>query len=191
MERYFDPTICSEKIAGLHSLDGCTKLSDMPSESQEWFTRPARTGYEWLCKNGRWPEEFPIEPAPAPERRQAAALSIDTAAGQARARYATDTPFIEPEYELSYSEAVAYIATDYTGECPETVKAHADAYNVTNQQAADEIKTMGDQWNDVLRSVRKIRLAGKQAVETATDDADFNTVAQPFIDQLNGMKPEA
>ncbi|MGI9278201.1 MAG: hypothetical protein ACR2PX_01015 [Endozoicomonas sp.] len=126
---------------------------------------------------------------PATERRLTACITIDNTAGQARARFATDSPFIEPEYELSYKEAVAFIEANYQGECPETVKAHAEAYSVTDQAAADEIKLMGDQWYNVLRAVRRIRLAGKRAVETAADDADFMAVAQPFIDQLNALQP--
>ncbi|WP_422134958.1 hypothetical protein [Endozoicomonas sp. ALD040] len=189
MERYYNFKTETECLDGIHDIESTTKKSDMPPESKEWFDRLARPGYEWVCNNGLWPEEVPIDPAPAAERRQAATAAIDTAAGQARARFATDTPFIEPEYELSYSDAVAFIATGYTGQCPDTVKSHAEAFSVTNQQAADEIKRMGDQWNNVLRAVRKIRLTGKQAVETAADDADFNAVAQPFIDQLEALKP--
>ena len=125
----------------------------------------------------------------AVKEKELAAVAIDNTAGQARARFATDSPFIEPEYELSYKEAVVFIETGYQGECPETVKAHAEAYSVSDQVAADKIKLMGDQWYNVIRAVRKIRLAGKQAVETATDDADFMAVSQPFIDQLNALQP--
>lgn len=161
--------------------------NDHPSLNFGWITpgKELGTGSDGL------PILVDVEPTPAPQRRITACQVIDTAAGTARARYATDTPFIEPEYELSYTEAVAYINAGYTGQCPDTVKSHAEAYNVTNKTAADEIKAMGDTWHNVLRAVRKIRLAGKQAVETATDDADFMALAQPYIDQLEALQPEA
>ena len=65
--RLYDPDTNSEKISGIHSIDGCTRQDEMPIESQAWFERPARNGYEWKCLNGKWPEEVPIPPPSAEE----------------------------------------------------------------------------------------------------------------------------
>ena len=171
-------------------IDGSTHKNDMPLEAQEWFSRPARDGFAWKCLNGKWPEEVPIEPAPAADRRLSACTTIDTAAGAARTRFATNSAFIETEYQRAYDTAVAWINSGYQGEAPAPVRSDAEAFNRTEQEAAQFIKATGDGWFAVLDQIRDSRLKGKQAVEQSPDDADFMAVAQPFIEQLEALRPE-
>lgn len=124
------------------------------------------------------------------EQKGFACTAIDTAAGAARTQFATSSAFIESEYQRSYDTAVAWINSGYQGEAPKPVKSDAEAFGRTDQEAAQYIKSTGDYWFSKLDEIRDIRLKGKQAVETAPDDADFNSVAQPFIDQLEALKPE-
>ena len=190
MEQFYDPATQTEAIFGIHDLSGCTKKADMSPEAQEWFTRPARDGYEWKCLNGKWPEEVPIEPAPADDRRLSACTAIDTAAGAARTRFSTNSAFIETEYQRAYDTAVAWINSGYQGEAPAPVKSDAEAFGRNELDSAHYIKTTGDYWFSKLDAVRDIRLKGKQAVEQSPDDADFMSVAQPFIEQLEALKPQ-
>ncbi|WP_067522446.1 hypothetical protein [Endozoicomonas ascidiicola] len=44
------------------NLSDCVHKDDMPADSKEWFDRIARSGYEWVCLNGKWPEEVPVQP---------------------------------------------------------------------------------------------------------------------------------
>ena len=191
---YFDPKTGTyphwNDERSVFEIAECTRKADMPPEAQEWFERPARDGYEWKCLNGKWPEEVPIEPAPAADRRLSACTAIDTAAGAARTRFATNSAFIETEYQRAYDTATAWINSGYQNEAPAPVKSDADAYGRTEQEAAQYIKATGDYWFSKLDAVRDIRLKGKQAVETAPDDADFMAIAQPFIEQLEALKPQ-
>lgn len=169
--------------------EGCTYKHEMPEIAQEWFERPAREGYEWKCLNGKWPEEVAIAPIPVATQKLNVYHTIDNAAGQARARFATNSQFIESEYQRAYATAVEYINAGYTGNVPAPVQSHADAFGETLQAAADNIKATGDTWNQALDNIRDIRLKGKQAIENAPDDGDFEALAQPFIDQLEAVKP--
>ena len=131
--------------------------------------------------------EPPISPA---TRRLTACTAIDSAAGAARTRFATNSAFIETEYQRAYDTATAWINSGYQNEAPAPVKSDADAYGRTEQEAAQYIKATGDYWFSKLDAVRDIRLKGKQAVETTPDDADFMAIAQPFIEQLEALKPQ-
>ncbi|MCW7552599.1 hypothetical protein NX722_08035 [Endozoicomonas gorgoniicola] len=187
--KYYNPATQTEAIPGIHDVTSATKKTDMPAEAQEWFTRPARDGYEWKCLNGKWPEEVPIEPAPAATRRQSACAAIDHAAGNARSHFATSSAFIESEYQRAYDTAVAWINSGYQGDAPKPVKSDAEAYGRNEQEAAQYIKATGDYWFAALDDIRDIRLKGKQAVKASPDDADFMAIAQPFIDRLEALQP--
>ena len=169
----------------------CTHRDDAPEYSLPWFDGvPAKSGYEWKrSKSGPWPEEVPIEPSSEKKRRIAACTTIDTAAGAARTRFATNSAFIESEYLRAYETSVEWINLNYQGEAPAPVRSDAEAFGRTDQEAAKQIKATGDHWFGKLDTIRDIRLKGKQAVEQAADDADFMAVAQPFIDQLEALKP--
>lgn len=60
-------------------LTGCIHKDNMPLSSQEWFSRPAREGYEWKCVNGKWPEEVPLEPIAESEKYQSLIVERDNA----------------------------------------------------------------------------------------------------------------
>ena len=115
---------------------------------------------------------------------------IDVTAGAARTRFATNSAFIETEYQRAYDTAVAWINSGYQGDAPAPVKSDAEAFGRTEQEAAQFIKATGDGWFTVLDQIRDSRLKGKQAVEQSPDDADFMAVALPFIEQLEALKPE-
>ena len=112
-------------------------------------------------------------------------------AGEARNRIVSDSSLIEVEYQRTYTAAVAFIVSNYTGEAPQPVKSHAEAYNVSESDAADAIKRIGDDWYKTIDIIRDLRLKGKKATENAGEEADYRAIAQPFIDQLNSITPEA
>ena len=131
--------------------------------------------------------EPPISPA---TRRLSACTAIDSAAGAARTRFASDSAFIETEYQRAYDTATAWINSGYQGEVPAPVKSDAEAFGRNELDSAHYIKTTGDYWFSKLDEIRDIRLKGKQAVEQSPDEADFMSVAQPFIEQLEALKPQ-
>lgn len=74
-ERFFCPDTMTELLAEgsePHDISQATKMSDMPELSRVWFERPARDGFEWICRNGKWPEEVPIPPTTEEEQQQIA-----------------------------------------------------------------------------------------------------------------------
>ncbi|MCW7553646.1 hypothetical protein NX722_13615 [Endozoicomonas gorgoniicola] len=188
--KYYNPATQTEAVENIHDIAGATKKSDMPAEAQEWFTRPARDGYEWKCRNGKWPEEVPIEPAPAATRRLSACAAIDHAAGNARTHFATDFPFVDEEYNLTYADACAWIDSGFQGTAPDSVLADPLSEKESPQAAAESIKAQGKAWIDILMVIRKLRLNGKEAVKDAPDDADFMAIAQPVVERLEGLWPE-
>ena len=137
------------------------------------------------------PEALEQPPEPSAEvRKLTACQAIDTAAGEARKRIITDSALIDVEYTRTYNLAVEFINNNYTGEAPKPVKSHAESYEVTEQEAANVIKAIGENWFATLDLIRDIRLKGKKTVERSADDSDFDAIAQPFIDQLNNIQPE-
>ncbi|AMO55625.1 hypothetical protein EZMO1_1454 [Endozoicomonas montiporae CL-33] len=124
------------------------------------------------------------------DRRLSTCTAIDNAAGAARTRFATNSAFIETEYQRAYDTAVQWINSGYQGEAPKPVKSDAEAFGRTEQDAAQTIKATGDYWFSQLDEIRNIRLKGKQAVENAPDDADFMAIAQPFVEQLEALNPD-
>lgn len=127
-------------------------------------------------------------PMTVEKRCSLACAALDTSAGTARASFATNSAFIESEYQRTYQLAVNWIDSGYQGEAPKPVKSHAEAYNVPEQQAAEEIKHTGDLWLYALDEIRDIRLKGKQHIMSLGEDADHMAEAQQFIDQLKALE---
>ena len=173
---------------GYTAIPASAKLvpSDHPSLQFGWVTvgKMIGSGSDGL------PTLIDLPTIPTATRRQSACAAIDHAAGNARSHFATNSAFIESEYQRAYDTAVAWINSGYQGEAPAPVKSDAEAYGRTEQEAARFIKATGDYWFNTLDNIRDIRLKGKQAVETAPDDADFMAIAQPFVEQLEGLWPE-
>ena len=130
---------------------------------------------------------FAVEPqAPASERRDVAINAIDTAADASRSRDQSVGQLLDIEYQQVVEAHGRWYADGYdAAKCPEEIEAWASAEGVTPLQAAQEIAEAAAHREAVIRQVRSIRLAGKAAVRAAANDADFNAIAGPFIDQLN------
>lgn len=124
----------------------------------------------------------------ASERRATGRARIDRAAGDARLRFISPGALLDAEYLQAERDAQAYADAGYPAEVPASVQAWADAAGLTAQQAADDILATAAQWRTVLDQIRALRLQGKAAV-TAAADADIETTAQSYIDQLDAITP--
>ena len=112
--------------------------------------------------------------------------AIDSAADASRSRDQSVGQLLDIEYQQVVEAHGRWYADGYdAAKCPEEIEAWASAEGVTPLQAAQEIAEAAAHREAVIRQVRSIRLAGKAAVRAAADDADFNAIAGPFIDQLN------
>jgi len=114
--------------------------------------------------------------------------SIDFAAGNARVRFIADGYLIEQEYALVEQEVIAWRDAGSPIEAvPQSISAWSTATGMTVEQAAQGIEAAAQSLKGVLLSIRTIRLAGKSAIDNASEN--FADVAQPFIDQLDQIRP--
>lgn len=133
-------------------------------------------------------DQLAINNAPKSASSDDAKNLIDVAAGSARAAFIADGALVEQEYALAESEVIAWRdAGSPSEQVPQSISAWATATGMTDEQAAQGIESAAQSMRSVLLSIRTIRLAGKAAVDNASDN--FADVAQPFIDQLDQIRP--
>ena len=126
-------------------------------------------------------------------RRDLAKIRIDTAAGAARQRFVSTGSLIDMEYKLAQEQTAAWRAAGSPAEdVPAAIRDWGTAAGMTDEQAAADLEATAAAWDQVLITVRKIRLEGKAAVDAATDQGtadDMANAAQPYIDQLDALTP--
>jgi len=106
----------------------------------------------------------------------AAADVIDQAAGAARARYITIAPGQEMTYLVKYQDTLAYIAAGQPDDATAFpwVNATATQKGIPPQEAAAELKTLGDAWNNVVGpGIEGRRDAAKAALTAITTNAEL------------------
>lgn len=122
-------------------------------------------------------------------RRLAAKADIDRAAGKARSRFISPGALVDQEYLAAENAAQSFKDAGYPStDVPPEVQAWADAAGMTATAAADDILATATAWRDALAQIRALRLQGKADVDAAAD-ADIETVAQSYIDQLDAVQP--
>ncbi|KMQ72834.1 hypothetical protein [Marinobacter subterrani] len=137
-----------------------------------------------------------LESKPIPvlaDRRKSAKQAIDRAAGQARQRYVSDGQLVEQEYRQALEATKEWRAAGSpANSVPADIQVWADAAGISAEESAQNIEATAAAWTQVLSNIRQIRLSGKAAVDAATDQSsahDMEVVAQPYIDQLEALKP--
>jgi len=129
-----------------------------------------------------------INNAPQPTSADKAKSLIDVAAGKARASLIAEGDLVEQEYALAEQEVIAWREAGSPSDAvPQSIIAWATATGMTDEQAAQGIESAAQSMRSVLLSIRAIRLAGKAAIDNASDN--FDSVAQPFVDQLDQIRP--
>lgn len=133
-------------------------------------------------------DQFAINTAPASISDDEAKVLIDVAAGNARSSFIAEGELVEQEYALAEQEVIVWReAGSPANNVPQSISVWATPTGMTDEQAAQGIETAAQSLRDVLLSIRSIRLAGKAAIDNASDN--FADVAQPFIDQLDQIRP--
>ncbi|WP_296059633.1 hypothetical protein [uncultured Amphritea sp.] len=128
--------------------------------------------------------------APAADRRLTAKNNIDSAAGEARYRFVSSGQLIEEEYRLTLQQTKEWRAAGSPADAvPFGMQSWMDAAGITAEDAALDIEQTANGWEAALLSIRQLRLAGKASVDASGDTADFDAVAQVYIDQLKTIKP--
>ncbi|RKR02588.1 hypothetical protein C7446_2306 [Kushneria sinocarnis] len=136
-----------------------------------------------------WVDVPTPEPQPAETRRASAIARIDTRAGAVRAAYASDGILVDAEYQQALTAAQNWDAAGRPADdVPDDVQAWADATGNDAGWAADDIISTAEAWSHALSQIRRVRLTGKEAIRAAADDADFDALAQQYIDQLEQIE---
>lgn len=118
----------------------------------------------------------------------AAALSsakdqIDQSADQARLSVLGD-PLRAFEYQITAQEAEAFASENYEGAAPPTVQAWMDAASLSAEAATDSILAESAAWLTALRTIRALRLKGKQDLLKATSHAQAEAIADEAINAI-------
>jgi hypothetical protein len=138
--------------------------------------------------------QLAINNAPPVLTQQTAKDAINEAAGNARLRI--QQAFVSPGYGTldEYNNTALEVkrwrdAGSPVGNVPRAVTAWSTPKGITDEQAATELEAQEALLRGKLDDVRELRLAGTISVDYAT--ADWETVAQPYIDSLNSYDPLA
>ena len=127
---------------------------------------------------------------PAAERRSAAKTQLDQMAGRVRASFVSAGSLVEEEYRLALQHTQAWRAAGSPAdEVPAAIHDWATAAGMNNEQAATAIEQTSAAWEGTLLNIRKLRLEGKAAIDNGADDADFDALAQPYLQQLRELMP--
>ena len=119
--------------------------------------------------------------------RADAESAIDSAAGDARARYIAVAAGQEAVYILKDQQARAYAAANYSGSVPPLVQADVDALNVSPQQAANGIIAQADAWIAIAAQIEQARRSGKAAVAASLTAADARAAADAALATLAAL----
>ncbi len=92
------------------------------------------------------------------------------------------------EYRLAEDQATAFIAANYTGTVPSSVKSWADAKGWTAEMAANDIAQTAAQWRYAQALIRSNRLQRKEQLRTAIDFNAVNTVMAFWNGFLGAVK---
>ncbi|WP_054888419.1 hypothetical protein [Pseudomonas sp. NBRC 111118] len=128
---------------------------------------------------------FTFADLPLDAALQVACGQIDQAADIARASIVND-PLRALEHERAASEARTFRQSGYSGETPPYVKAWAEAADLEPQAAADSILAKADAWDQVLLTIRGVRLKGKQEALKAITHNAAEIIADAAIAQIKG-----
>lgn len=135
---------------------------------QQALSAPPVPGCRWV--GGSWVRTLSLD-----EEKAAAWDAIDKAAGAARVRYITDVPGQQATYMAKAEQARAYLAELSAGGTAKPgpfVEAEASATGLSASDAAKEIVTVADAWENVLGpTIERERRAGSLAVSAAVDVA--------------------
>jgi hypothetical protein len=127
-------------------------------------------------------------PPPVEWTKADAKSAIDQSAGRARFRMASAGVFVDEEYTQT-ELAVQQWRLDGSpaNDVPDEVACWAEAQTPpwTNEAAAQDIEYNALGFKYMIALIRRHRLTGKGAVDAA--QIDFASVAQPFINYLNGI----
>lgn len=139
---------------------------------------PVYSGGVWECGDQRFIDvggayEIPTDIAPQAASINALIAKIDADVDDVVSAILGRR---ETEYLLAETQALAYIAANYTGTVPVFVQDWATAKNQTATWAADSIAATATSWRAAQSSMRGNRLQHKEDARNAATIADLGAV---------------
>jgi hypothetical protein len=115
-----------------------------------------------------------------------AKYAIDLAAGKARFKLMSAGTLLNEEYQLTLNELNQWIDIGSPEtDVPETLQSWVDASGMSLQEAAQNIEDMNNLFTSSLKTIRRIRLAGK--AKLTPDSSDFHVLALATIQELENL----
>ena len=151
-----------------------TEIGLTPADVHATEKPPPSAAHRWL--NGQWQEDADLKSALLDALKTQLCQQIDAVADQVRRELAGD-PLRVAEYDRAAQEASAYQAAGYSGEVPASVLSWAQAKAWSPQAAAEDILRAARQWEAALYGLRDQRLKTKEAIRSATDEANAQALA--------------
>lgn len=190
---YIDPTTNGIYVSIEHFLRAAgqnkrsEQLIEISDEEHSKITKKLSRGYSLNVSNGKIKTKPPCLATPT-EQKSIILNTLDTIADKARARHQSVGQLLDLEYQQVIAAHSRWYTDGYNeSKCPEDIKAWAYAEGVSLQQAAIDIAEASAWREEIISQIRAIRLAGKAALRSAPNDADFIAIAQPYIEQLNNI----
>lgn len=117
---------------------------------------------------------------PLPQCIADAHKKIDSAAGDARARYITVAPGQDAVYSLKKEQAEVYKAAGYPADTTDyqLIQAEADASGTTTTIACDFILSKAAQWVQLAANIEQIRQSAKRQISAITDATQWQMINQ-------------
>ncbi|BFM16264.1 hypothetical protein R50073_24470 [Maricurvus nonylphenolicus] len=151
---------------------GYTK--NVPGEFDKWVDG------EWVCD----------QTAALLNEQQISCYELDILAGEARARFISPGEGTLEEYNRAYQVAKEFKDANYEGEIPSAIADNMRYKSLSAQESTDDILAEALGMNQVLDTIRSLRLDGKLAINNAKVGDNIEAIKQPFIDALEAIKPQ-
>lgn len=127
---------------------------------------------------------------PLPEAQAEAIDRVNVAAGEARAKYATDIPFQTEAYEAKLTDAKAFRDAGYDESTLANyayTHGRATRQGITGQVAADLIIAIAAQWDMLMFGIEDARDAANEAINAETDWQQCSAIADSVIAQIEAI----
>lgn len=124
---------------------------------------------------------------PLPEAKNESIEKVNVAAGEARAKYATDIPFQTEAYNAKLTDAKAFRDGGYDEltltNYPYT-SSRATRQSITGKAAADYIIAVAAQWDMLMFGIEDTRDATIEAINAEKDWLQCNVIADAVVVEL-------
>lgn len=142
-------------------------------------------GEDFVAAGGKWVDMRPIDHV-----REEALAEIDYHSEEVRRKFITPGHGQVLIYQEKSEEATDYASNGYPADTSSypLIQAEADAYNITPQEAADQILAQKSIWIAAGAAMERARLSGKKAVRDAQDIPQVRRAVEDTLAELEAIE---